>query len=235
MKVGIYSHEQKDGSRIGELLKEYAQRWDLEIEVVCFSENEEVLMQKEQPLDALFLEIQREKKDALLVASAVNEIWGSCQIVYLADALEDAAEIYSTAHVFLAVKDQLEDRMGEILGKILYGMQPPERELLFHAIGGSWIHLSPGDVYWLERRKRVTVLETAQGTYMIHEYLSDVEKQISKLDFVRCHNSYLVNMAAVRELGKDCFRLKNGEYIPVSRHCQKKTRADFDRWLEMNK
>lgn len=55
-------------------------------------------------------------------------------------------------------------------------------------------------------------------------------EKLSKMDFVRCHNSYIVYMPAVRELGKGCFILKNGTKIMISRSHTKAVKTAFMRW-----
>ena len=54
--------------------------------------------------------------------------------------------------------------------------------------------------------------------------------KLSEVDFVRCHNSYIVYMPAVRELGKGCFILKNGTKIMISRSHMKRVKMAFMRW-----
>ena len=47
--------------------------------------------------------------------------------------------------------------------------------------------------------------------------LSGIESPFSPEQFVRCHNSYLVNVDYIWTVEKNRLNLKNGESIPVGR------------------
>ena len=55
-------------------------------------------------------------------------------------------------------------------------------------------------------------------------------ERLSKIDFVRCHNSYIVYMPAVKEMEKGYFILKNDTKIIISRSHIKMVKSAFMRW-----
>ena len=65
----------------------------------------------------------------------------------------------------------------------------------------------------------------------IWDKLRDVMEKLSEIEIlVRRHNSYIVYMPAVREMGKGCFILKNGTKIMISRSHIRTVKASFMRW-----
>ena len=46
-------------------------------------------------------------------------------------------------------------------------------------------------------------------------------------EFVRCHNSYVVNLAFVARYGRECLFLQDGTLIPVSAKRRKEVKARF--------
>ena len=109
-------------------------------------------------------------------------------------------------------------------------MEQKSERLIFSVVGGKEVILAPEDILYFERSGRVTRIVTVWGNYEIWDKLKDVMDKLSEVDFVRCHNSYIVYMPAVRELGKSCFILKNGTKIMISRSHMKGVKAAFMRW-----
>ena len=69
--------------------------------------------------------------------------------------------------------------------------------------------------YIESRNKYITIHCTCGITHMQREKLSDVEKQLDRR-FLRCHQSYIVNMDEVWELRAD-FRMVSGDVVPIRR------------------
>ena len=69
--------------------------------------------------------------------------------------------------------------------------------------------------YIESRNKYITIHCTCGITHMQRWKLSDVEKQLDRR-FLRCHQSYIVNMDEVWELRAD-FRMVSGDVVPIRR------------------
>jgi len=67
--------------------------------------------------------------------------------------------------------------------------------------------------YIESRNKYITIHCTCGITHMQRGKLSDVEKQLDRR-FLRCHQSYIVNMDEVWELRAD-FRMVSGDVVPI--------------------
>lgn len=65
----------------------------------------------------------------------------------------------------------------------------------------------------------------------ISEKLSELEKKLNPIIFVRCHNSFIVNFMAVREFTRTDFVLNDEvSIIPISRYKLNETRERFLVW-----
>ncbi|MDO4340453.1 MAG: LytTR family DNA-binding domain-containing protein [Eubacteriales bacterium] len=60
--------------------------------------------------------------------------------------------------------------------------------------------------------------------------LNDFEEQLRNTDFLRCHQSFFVNMREVTSMKVDCFKIKD-EVIPISRSYAKETQLRYKRYL----
>lgn len=229
IKIGICDDDSVWISQAEKCLKEYAEQTGLEAEIVLFSSGEELLAY-ETMLDVVFMDIVLDGEDGITMAEKINRRWEKCLIVYMTNYLFYATDVYRTEHIFFVLKDEFAGRLKEVFPKIMHTWKQIRRKLVFRSCERSSIVLQQEDIYYFERDKRVTRVMTKDGIYQIWEKLSEIEEMVSEIDFVRCHNSYLVYLPAVQEMLKNSFVLKNGEEVLISRGYIKSVREAFVRW-----
>ena len=189
---------------------------------------------KGTPLDAVFLDIELGRENGIFVAKKLNKTWPSCQIIYMRNYLHYATEIYNTEHIWFVVKKHFQDKIGEIISKILREFESKTSRIVLKTLKNEIISIVPSDIYYLEREKRGTRVVTVWNDYHVKERMSDIVPQLSELDFSQCHNSYVVNFRHVKELQKDMYILYGEagkeQIVQISRRYVQKTRKDFLKW-----
>ena len=234
MRVGICDDDAIWCKKAEKIVRDYADKTATEMEVICFFTPDELNDYAGYPLDVLFMDIvlenEDEEKNGIDLVSSVNKKWRDCQIVYLTNYLFYATEVYHTEHVFFALKEQFEERIGEIFGKVFHQLSQTREKLTFSVIGGKEVSLVPADILCFERSGRTTNIITVYGTYTIWDKLSVIIERLPKLDFVRCHNSYIVYLPAVREMLADVFLMDDGREVMISRSYRKIAKAAFMKW-----
>ena len=81
------------------------------------------------------------------------------------------------------------------------------------------------EILYLESRAHWTMIHTYEGEEVCRDKISDLEQKMGDT-FVRCHQSFLVNMKYIRRIENESFKLENGEEISISkrRHVETKNR-----------
>lgn len=234
MRVGICDDDALWSRKAEKIICRYAEQTETQMEVICFTAPEELEHYEGYPLDVLFMDIVLEdetgEKNGIDLVTTVNAKWNDCQIVYLTNYLFYATEVYHTEHVFFALKEQFEERVVEIFGKVLHQLSQTREKLVFSVIGGKEVSLAPADIFCFERNGRTTDIITMYGTYPVWDKLSALIERLPEPDFVRCHNSYIVYLPAVREMLADAFIMDDGRKVMISRSYRKKARAAFMKW-----
>ena len=206
----------------------------LTMEIRCFATAEELLEYKDTPLDAVFLDIELGRKNGIFVAKKLNKTKPNCKIIYMTNYLHYATEIYNTEHIWFVVKKHFQDKVGEIISRILREFESKTSRIVLKTLKNEVISIVPSDIYYLEREKRGTRVVTVWDEYHVKERMSDIVPQLSELDFSQCHNSYVVNFRHVKELQKDMYILygeaDKEQIVQISRRYVQKTREDFLKW-----
>lgn len=230
MQVGICDDDGKWRQKAKKMILKYAKETDTKIDVLDFEGKKELEAYKGAPLEALFLDIVLGEDNGIELAAEVNKRWENCQIVYLTKSLDYATEVYGTVHIFYVLKEQFARRIGQVFSKICHNLEKKREALIFCVIGGREVVLAPEEIRYFERSGRTTRVVTLWGDFQIWDKLDDVMERLPCLDFVRCHNSYIVYLPAVREMEKGAFLLKEGTKITISRSYGRAAKASFMRW-----
>lgn len=128
--------------------------------------------------------------------------------------------------------NSFEQTIEKMFSDILAEIRKSRIRLVFDAVGGKKLALAPEDIFYFERTGRETAVVTAWDTYKMWDKMADIEDRLPQGEFVRCHNSYIVNLSHVLELQRNVIRMRNGDNIMISRSYTEKTRTSFERWNE---
>lgn len=234
IKVAICDDEKLWRDKAEEILKRYASDFSIEMNIELFRGKQELLTYEGIPLEVIFMDIDLGNETGIEAVEEINKKWPSSQVVYLTSYLNYATEVYSTKHSYYVLKDQFEKRLPEIFLKVLKERERRGSRILFNLIGKSSAVLSPMDIYYFERDKRVTRIVTVWGNFEIKDKLEDVQRRLSDIEFLRCHNSYIVYLPAVREMESNDFIMENGDRIPISRNYAPNAKKAFMNWALTN-
>lgn len=234
MVIGICDDDKQWRESCKRTLEGFSSMIKLPMEMKCFATAEELLEYKDTPLDAVFLDIELGRKNGIFVAKKLNKTRPNCQIIYMTNYLHYATEIYNTEHIWFVVKKHFQDKVGEIISRILREFESNTSRIVLRTLKNEVISIVPSDIYYLEREKRGTRVVTVWDEYHVKERMSDIVPQLSELDFSQCHNSYVVNFRHVKELQKDMYILygeaDKEQIVQISRRYVQKTREDFLKW-----
>ena len=213
MKICICDDEKDFIHNFQLLLKQYSKKHKNINQFNSF-ENENDLLSyfySQNDIDILFLDIKFQTYSGIEIAKKIRDINPSVILIFLTSFPEYALSGYKVKafdylvkplSYFLIIKDS-----GNIFKikfpEIIY-IETYNRNILFHLTSGSEI----------------------TG----HESLKAYEDKLDER-FYRCHTGYIVNMAYVTSIQKDCAILNSNVTVPVSRYKKKKFQMLFTDFL----
>ena len=113
-----------------------------------------------------------------------------------------------------------------------YGQYQKERELLV-SVGGSMRRIAPRDIYYAEIMGRKCRIRLEQEECDVSLSMSELEAMLPEHDFIRCHQSFLVNWHHVQSLRTDVIELTDKRIVPVSKHRVKQVRQAFVDYMKL--
>lgn len=94
------------------------------------------------------------------------------------------------------------------------------------------IFICPSRILFLRGNHKHTFLCGIHGEKTeTHHMVKWYEEQLSVLDFCRCHDSYMVNLAYVECLAGNNFRLCNDSFVPISKRRKRHSLECFKQFV----
>lgn len=150
-------------------------------------------------------------------------------VVFITSSLESAVEGYSVNAAGFVLKPvekaNFDATMDRVMKKCL-GISDAWLSVIHNRVP---VRLKLERIAWFENRlHRVYVTLTDGEILAIHQKLGELQEELAEhSEFLRCHQSYLVNLEQVEELKDSCFQMKDGQLIPISRNFYKQSKHAY--------
>lgn len=211
----------------GELLEEL----EVEHAVSAFPSAEalEAALCAGQVFDMLCLDILMDGKSGMELARELREYDDRVSILFITSSEAHLKEGYAVRPVQYLFKPVQREELKQALETDLRLYHQP-RNLTLRS-SGQTVALQLSDILYFESRDHALNVRTSKGVQTFWISLSEVERLLPPGRFCRCHNSYLVNMEHIVQIGRREVTLSNGETLPVSRGCYESAQNQFVRYL----
>ena len=228
LRIAVYDDTREHCEEIAALLSRELKGRSAEIERFPSSgELQRYIVSGGYKPDVAFLGVELWDGDGIEEAIRLNALVPSCRIIFVANSLHFATEVYRADHVWFILREELEERIGPALKKALAAPECGHgRALLVKGKGRA--SLVPLDsVLYLERDGRRTLIRTAEGEHVTSERPSHLLADKLADSFIRSHMSYWVNRDKIASMECGEFVLCDGTRIPISRSWRRAAREAF--------
>lgn len=153
-------------------------------------------------------------------------------VVFITSSLESAVDGYRVNAAGFLLKPITRELFDETMQRVTEQRLNPEKSVLSVVYNRMPIELALDQVVFFESRLHRVYANLTDGEIIsIGQKLSWVQEKLKKdRGFLRCHQSYLVNLDYVRHMEDSCFEMDNGSMIPVSRNFYKESKQAYYRY-----
>lgn len=146
------------------------------------------------------------------------------QVIFMSGYDELHTQVYRTQHAAYLAKPFTEKDVALAMKLALAARERTfEQPLVLCAKGVRYV-VRPSEILYLESRLHSLRVHALHDLIETHGKLGDALAQLPRR-FVRTHQSFVVNLDAVRSLEADAIMLASGESVPVSRRMRASVRA----------
>lgn len=191
-----------------------------------------LLYAQENMIQVVFMDIELGEKTGIDTVSRLMDIRPKCQVVYVTNYMDYVTDVYRTPHTYFLFKNELAERLPEVMEKIRRTLQVDNTKLILVEKSGTRV-IRLDEIRYVETAKRVTKIHTQTEVIGTRERIDDIAQRLPEEMFIRCHKSFLISPSCVKKYERQRFTLDRDEVIPISRAHAQAARQAFMNWAGM--
>jgi DNA-binding LytR/AlgR family response regulator len=219
IKIGIVEDNNTDRDLLNGLLTQSFNRAAIPLDVRCFPNGEDFLLEGPTDLDMVFLDIQMGEQSGIDVARKIRETNERVVLVFVTNNPQYSLEGYAVEALDYLIKPVTPEILERVLKKALQRLQNTDRTCMTIRNHDGFFIVNYSDIYYIEFTNRKLEVQTKTGRISCLGTMQAMEETLPD-SFFRCHSGFLVNLLAVERLnGQDA--VVGGRLIPISKHRRK--------------
>lgn len=235
MRIAICDDEKTDRENLRGFLQSFFCNMNYSCELVEYPCGEPLAADYEDGAagyDLIFLDIFMGGIDGMQTARAIRRLDAGVPIIFLTTTPDYALEGYDVRAMGYLVKPLVPQKATPLLQHFLRTEYNGAQQTLLVREGVRGARIVYRDILYLESRNNALVVHTTDGQqHRIYRRLDEAERELAGRSFLRCHQSYLVNLAHVQGADRDSFLLDSGTSIPLRQRDAKKLRECYFGYL----
>lgn len=236
LHIALCDDRQDDREIVSRFLRSYFSAHPYEYALTEYTWGEALADDYEDGLatfDLIFLDIFMEGIWGMETARRVRRFAPNVPIVFLTTTPEYALESYDVRAYGYLMKPLAREKAEALLDRFLRDEYSRGQKTLLVSERGRDHRIPYREIEYMESRRNLMLVHTVDGgAYRTYVKLADAETTLSSFGFLRCHQSYLVNLEWVKTAG-DEFIMASGARVPIRQRGGKAIRdACFQYLLE---
>lgn len=234
LQIAICDDLEEERVILSRMLRNYARRQGLSLQVHFFVSGEELLqsVRRANACQVLFLDIYMPGISGVETARRLRAAGYGASIVFATTSTDHGVDSFEVRASDYLVKPFRQEEVDRALDWCLEHMPEPLRSLSVYAEGETQ-EFPLASVLYIEVLGHQSHIHTLRQTVVARKSLDDLERAVDSLDFFRCHRSFLVNLNFVQDITGSDFRLSDGTLVPISSGNLSKIRNLFSDWTYM--
>ena len=223
LRIAICDDSREDRKRILDFVRDYYKKHDMDAQIDDF-ETAGTLLSAEETYDIYLLDVIMPDMTGIEAAKRLVKKKEAPVIIFITSSLESAVDGYRVNASGFVLKPLAEKDFEETLKRVM------EQNFKSREAAISIVHnrvpmeLKLSRILYFENRLHRVYIVLKNGEVLsIHQKLNELQEELKpQTCFLRCHQSYIVNLNHVEALEATGFVMTNGDMVPVSRNFYKK-------------
>ncbi len=170
-------------------------------------------------VDIVILDIKLKKGNGIEVAKEINKKLPKVSIIFMSGYAEYHEYVYEAEHIYFITKPI---KMNILKNAVIKAAKKKQFDNMTIEFRNTFVTIDLSKVLYFESKGRNINIYMDEGETKILKYfkLSDIENMLTERQkdiFIRCHQSFIVNITKMVKFKSRCIYLNNNESINVSR------------------
>lgn len=181
--------------------------------------------------DILFLDIYMPGVNGILAAQRIRAERKDLKIIFISSSKEYYPQAYEVFAFNYILKPFDKERLYAVLERALDELGRENGCKISFSYKSASCSVACRDILYVESRDKLLLVHLVDGSVLqTYWRLDDVMKELPKQPFVRCHQSFIVNISNITEMGENYFRIGQA-MIGISRKYLKSVKGQYYSYL----
>jgi DNA-binding LytR/AlgR family response regulator len=181
-----------------------------------------------ESFDFIFQDIYMDGMTGVDASRRIREISKDVKIIFVTASPDFAVESYDVEASGYILKPFDEEKFKNLMDRLL---TPISRKKIVTNARGHYQYIFVDEILWVESSNNDIHIHLTDGSTVIQrQKLGEFENAIDDIDFLRCHQSFLVNMNFIDDVD-DQFHMRDGSVIPIRVRSRKKVTDEYHQWF----
>lgn len=221
LNIAIVDDDKLELEHIYDLVAKWTKENDKDVTIECFESGEMLLRNaliEEDKFNIVLLDVQMPGMDGLKTAKKFRKVNPYCVIIFVTSFWENVFDSFKVSAFRYILKTRLDTALSEALESAMNLVD--DKEVYFvYSIYKTKKRVLSRDIVYFESKKRTVEIHVLgeEEPRTFYDTLSDIEEKVGYKDFVRCHQSFIVNSRFISEIvNKQLILKKNLGILPIS-------------------
>ena len=220
LSIAICDDEKNICDYLEKRTRECLAKYDMEAHISIFSDGSALLKycrQNPTSFDIIFLDIKMRTINGVECAKGLRDEGVNSLIVFVTSSAEYVFSGYEARAFRYILKTDLENAFDHIFGECLGELKKQITDFYTIETPSLAKRIPLDEIIDFESKLRLVKLHTKNEEISFYDKLDHIEKELGKKDFLRIHQSFLVNATKIKSLTKEEIVLNSGATLPVSK------------------
>lgn len=169
-------------------------------------------------VDIIFMEVCHDNFDGISAAETILDTYPHIKVIFMSRDIEKSKDIFRVNPVYFLMKPMENRYLCDALNKAVRQVSENSTNILRigNGIGKNRIlTIKMNDIHYIKSDRRKITFFLNDRQYSCYMKLDDVSKKLNK-NFIRVHQSFIVNMDKIKAVNTGSVMLHEDEVIPIS-------------------
>lgn len=207
IKIAICDDEPEDIKLLSDALTAY----DPSFDIITYSNGQTLIdefLDFDLSVDLLFLDIYMPGSDGIKTAQEIRVRRKDIKIIFLSSSKDHYPQAYEVFAFNYIVKPFDQERLYAVLNRALDELRKESGYKIRIQYKGAAHSVDCRDILYIESRDKLLLFHLAdENALQCYGKLDEILRELPEQPFIRCHQSFVVNLSHVTETGDNYFRI----------------------------
>jgi len=215
-------------------LKEALYNYDPTYDIISYTDGQTLINDftyNKHAIDMIFLDICMPGTDGIKTAEIIRGIRKDIKIIFITSSRDYYSQAYEVFAFNYIVKPLDRERLYRILDQATDALKRENHQKIHFRYKSTLYSIDLRDILYIESRDKLILFHKTDGQILqCYGKLDAIENQLPQRSFIRCHQSFIVNISCITEMGDNYFRVGQAA-ISISKKFLKSAKEQYYSYL----